>query len=68
MPNSTDEIRAMISLGYTRVFPHAHERLPLPTENKVHLLRDAQRVKDELCKLKTPHLWELNHPMGVAFL
>ena len=49
MPNSTDEIRAMISLGYTRVFPHAHERLTLPPENKVHWPRDARSVLKTSC-------------------
>ena len=44
MPNATDETRAMLSLGYTRVFPHAHERLPLPTEHKADWSDAARRV------------------------
>jgi hypothetical protein len=34
----------MISLGYTRVFPHAHERLPLPTEHKKHWPQETRSV------------------------
>jgi hypothetical protein len=44
MPNATDATRAMVSLGYTRVFPHAHERLPLPTEHKQSWPEAARRV------------------------
>lgn len=44
MPNGTDETRAMISLGYTCVFPHAHERLPLPTEHKRHWPQETRSV------------------------
>jgi ectoine hydroxylase-related dioxygenase (phytanoyl-CoA dioxygenase family) len=44
MPNGTDETRAMISLGYTRVFPHAHERLPLPTKHKKHWPQETRSV------------------------
>ena len=44
MPNETDEIRPMLDLGYTRVFPHAHERLPVPQEFKMHWSKAARQL------------------------
>ena len=36
MPNHTDTHRPMLDIGYTRVFPHASERLRVPQEIKQH--------------------------------
>ncbi len=44
MPNRTDTNRPMLDIGYTRVFPHAHERLPIPQEIKQHWSKAAKNL------------------------
>ena len=44
MPNLTDQVRLMLDVCYVRVFPHAHERLPLPEDVKQRLPASARRV------------------------
>ena len=44
MPNNTDTNRPMLDIGYTRVFPHAHERLPVPQEIKQHWSQAAKKL------------------------
>lgn len=51
MPNKTDTIRAMLDIGYVRVFPHAGERIWLSQEIKKQLPKSAQKL------LKTGVLW-----------
>lgn len=44
MPNSTDTHRPMLDIGYTRVFPHASERLRVPEEIKQHWSESAKKL------------------------
>ncbi len=44
MPNKTDTHRPMLDIGYTRVFPHASERLRVPQEIKQHWSETAKKL------------------------
>lgn len=44
MPNRTDTHRPMLDIGYTRVFPHASERLRVPQEIKQHWSESAKKL------------------------
>lgn len=44
MPNGTDTNRPMLDIGYTRVFPHASERLRVPEEIKQHWSKEAKKL------------------------
>ena len=44
MPNRTDTHRPMLDIGYTRVFPHASERLRVPQEIKQHWSEEAKKL------------------------
>ena len=44
MPNRTDTNRPMLDIGYTRVFPHASERLPVPQEIKQHWSKASKKL------------------------
>ena len=44
MPNRTDTHRPMLDIGYTRVFPHASERLRVPQEIKQHWSEEAKTL------------------------
>lgn len=44
MPNKTDTHRPMLDIGYTRVFPHAGERLRVPQEIKQHWSESAKKL------------------------
>ena len=44
MPNKTDIHRPMLDIGYTRVFPHAGERLRVPEKIKQHWSQAAKKL------------------------
>ncbi len=44
MPNRTDTRRPLLDIGYTRVFPHASERLRVPEEIKQHWAEAAKNL------------------------
>ena len=44
MPNRTNTHRLMLDIGYTRVFPHASERLRVPQEIKQHWSESAKKL------------------------
>ena len=44
MPNRTNTHRPMLDIGYTRVFPHASERLRVPQEIKQHWSEAAKKL------------------------
>lgn len=44
MPNRTNTNRPMLDLGYTRIFPHASERLRIPQELKKHWSASAKKL------------------------
>ena len=44
MPNRTDTHRPMLDIGYTRIFPHASERLRVPQEIKQTWSESAKKL------------------------
>ena len=44
MPNRTDTHRPMLDIGYTRIFPHASERLRVPQEIKQDWSESAKKL------------------------